>query len=137
MNPDIILSASFDFRLVALSVFISILAAYAARDLAERLTDARGRIWLAWLVGGAMAHGIGIWSMHYTGMMAFSLPIPIKYDWPTVLLSLLVGMVGSGAALYVRRRSQHRMAPGPGCRRIAGWSWNLGPALHSHVGYAA
>jgi len=101
MNPDIILSASFDYRLVALSVFISILAAYAARDLAERLSDARGRIWLAWLVGGAMAHGIGIWSMHYTGMMAFSLPIPIKYDWPTVLLSLLVGMVGSGAALYV------------------------------------
>ena len=39
--------------------------------------------------------------MHFTGMMAFRLPIPVQYDWPTVLYSLLVGILGSAAALFV------------------------------------
>src|SRR5205085_1637226 len=98
--------------LVALSVLISIVAAYAARGLTERVSVARGRTWLAWLVIGATVDGIGTWSMHYTGMLSFSLPIPIVYDWPTVLLSLLVGIVGSGATLLVvsRRRVGWRQA---------------------------
>ena len=85
---------------------ISILAAYAALDLSERVRDARGWAWLAWLVGGATADGIGTWSMHYTGMLAFSLPVPVMYDWPTVLLSLLVGIIGSAAALFVVSRGK-------------------------------
>jgi len=90
---------------VALSVLVSILAAFAARDLSERVRDPRGRAWLAWLVGGAMAYGIGTWSMHYTGMLAFRLPVPMQYDWPTVLLSLLVSIMGSALALSVVSRS--------------------------------
>ena len=50
---------------------------------------------------GAVVDGIGTWSMHYTGMLAFILPVPVQYDWPTVLLSLAVSMVGSAAALVV------------------------------------
>ncbi|PYS94308.1 MAG: hypothetical protein DMF64_01590 [Acidobacteria bacterium] len=106
MTPDAILIAHYDQRLVALSVLISIVAAYAARGLTERVSVARGRTWLAWLVIGATVDGIGTWSMHYTGMLAFSLPIPVVYDWPTVLLSLLVGIIGSGAALLVMSRSK-------------------------------
>ncbi|PYS95976.1 MAG: histidine kinase, partial [Acidobacteria bacterium] len=90
-----VMAGSYDYRLVALSVLISVLGAYAARELYERVSDARGRAWLAWLVGGAAADGIGTWSMHYTGMMSFSLPVPVLYDWPTVLLSLLVSIIGS------------------------------------------
>jgi NO-binding membrane sensor protein with MHYT domain len=100
-TEQLVLPGFHDPRLVALSVFISILGAYAARDLIERLRDARGRARLAWLVGGATADGIGIWSMHYTGMMAFVLPIPVLYDLPMVLVSLLVGISGSAAALAV------------------------------------
>jgi len=98
--------ASHNHGLVALSVLISILAAYAARDLSERVRDARGGARLAWLVGGATACGIGIWSMHYTGMLAFQLPVPVQYDWPTVLLSLLVGIMGCAAALSVMSRGR-------------------------------
>jgi two-component system sensor histidine kinase/response regulator len=98
--------ASHNPRLVALSVFISILAAYAARDLSERVRDARGWAWLAWLVGGATACGIGTWSMHFTGMLAYRLPVPVEYDWPTVLLSLLMGIIGAAAALSLMSRSQ-------------------------------
>jgi PAS domain S-box-containing protein len=98
--------ASHNPRLVALSVFISILAAYAARDLSERVRDARGWAWLAWLVGGATACGIGTWSMHFTGMLAYRLPVPMEYDWPTALLSLLMGIIGAAAALSLMSRSQ-------------------------------
>jgi PAS domain S-box-containing protein len=95
-----------DPRLVALSVLVSILGAYAARGLSERINATRGGVWLAWLVGGAMADGTGTWSMHYTAMLGFWLPVPVEYHWPTVLLSWVVGILGSAAALSVAR-SRH------------------------------
>src|SRR5882724_11809069 len=97
---------SYDYRLVVLSVLIAICAAYAALDLAARTTAAKGRIRLAWLAGGAAAMGLGIWSMHYIGMLAFSLPILVLYDWPTVLLSLLAAIFASAVALFVVSRKQ-------------------------------
>ena len=45
---DQVMVASHDHYLVALSVVISILGAYAARDLSERVRDARGRAWEPW-----------------------------------------------------------------------------------------
>jgi NO-binding membrane sensor protein with MHYT domain len=58
-TEELVMVASHDHRLVVISVFISILAAYAARDMVERVRDAHGPIWLAWLVSGATADGIG------------------------------------------------------------------------------
>jgi two-component system sensor histidine kinase/response regulator len=95
----------YDYWLVALSVVIAILAAYAALDLAGRVTAARGHIRLFWLSGGAFAMGTGIWSMHYVGMLAFRLPVAVAYDWPGVLLSLLAAMFASGVALFVVSRN--------------------------------
>ena len=91
----------FDFRLVVLSILIAILASYVALDLAVRVTAGRGIVRRAWLVGGAMSMGLGIWSMHFVGMLAFKLPIPVRYDLPTVLLSLLAAILASAVALYV------------------------------------
>jgi two-component system, sensor histidine kinase and response regulator len=82
------------------------MASYAALDLAGRVTSARGRARVMWLCGGATAMGIGIWSMHYVGMLAFRLPIPVQYDWPTVLLSLFAAILASGIALFVASRKQ-------------------------------
>ena len=48
--------------------------------------------------------GIGIWAMHYIGMEAFRLPIPVMYDWPTVLLSLFAAILASGVALFTVSR---------------------------------
>ena len=76
------LAGSYDYRLVALSVLIAMLASYAALDLAGRVTAARGRVRFIWLTGGAAAMGLGIWSMHYIGMLAYSLPVAVLYDWP-------------------------------------------------------
>lgn len=96
----------YDYRLVALSVVIAICASYVALDLAGRITAVSGRIRVAWLAGGATAMGLGIWSMHYVGMLAFSLPVPVEYDWPTVLLSLLAAVFASAVALFVVSRKK-------------------------------
>ena len=96
----------YDYRLVALSIFIAISVSYSALDLGGRVTAARGWIRSAWLAGGAAAMGLGIWSMHFTGMLAFNLPVPVFYDWPTVLLSLLAAILASAVALYVVSRKK-------------------------------
>ncbi len=48
--------------------------------------------------------GNGIWAMHYIGMLAFRLPIPVYYHVPTVILSLLAAILASLVALYVVSR---------------------------------
>src|SRR6266404_4612618 len=98
------LIGSYNYALVALSVLIAIVASYAALDLAGRVTAARGWTRTVWLLGGAGAMGTGIWSMHYIGMLAFILPIPVAYHWPTVLLSLFAAILASVVALGVVSR---------------------------------
>jgi PAS domain S-box-containing protein len=102
------MTSSYDYRLVTLSVMMAVCAAYAALDLAGRTTASRGRARLFWLAGGAAAMGLGIWSMHYIGMLAFLLPVPVFYDWPTVVVSLFAAIFASGVALFVvsRRRME-------------------------------
>ncbi|HET6145855.1 MAG TPA: MHYT domain-containing protein [Candidatus Acidoferrales bacterium] len=100
------LIGSYNYGLVALSVLIAIFASYAALDLAGRVTAARGWTRWIWLLGGAGAMGTGIWSMHYIGMLAFILPIPVAYHWPTVLLSLFAAILASVIALYVGSRQK-------------------------------
>jgi two-component system cell cycle sensor histidine kinase/response regulator CckA len=95
------MAGSYDHRLAALSVVIAICASYAALDFAGRVTAARGRARVIWLVSGATTMGLGIWSMHYIGMLAFSLPVPVQHDWPTVLLSLIPAILASAVALHV------------------------------------
>lgn len=101
---DVTLVSTYDYSLVTLSVVIAILASHAALDLARRVTSERGRAHIFWLTGGATAMGFGIWSMHYIGMLAFRLPVPVQYDWPTVLLSLLAAILASAIALIVVSR---------------------------------
>src|ERR1700686_2316946 len=107
ISANIELTGSYDYGEVGRSVFIAIAASYAALDLAGHVTAASGRIRAAWLTGGATAMGLGIWTMHIKGMLAFHLPVPVEYHWPTFLASLLVAMLASAVALYVT--SRHHM----------------------------
>ena len=90
----------YNYFLVALSVSIAMLSAYATLDLAERVTCAQGKGRLLWLTCGAIAMGTGIWSMHYIGMLAFELPVKVMYDWPTVLVSLAAAIFASACGLF-------------------------------------
>jgi two-component system sensor histidine kinase/response regulator len=98
------LAGSYDYRLVALSILIACCASYTALRLGPRTTSSRGAARLAWLTCGAISMGFGIWSMHYVGMLAFTLPITILYDLPTVIVSLLAAIFASAIALFVVSR---------------------------------
>jgi two-component system sensor histidine kinase/response regulator len=105
MDSALVLIGSYSHGLVIASVLIALLAAYAALDLAGRVTATHGMARFCWLGGGAFALGIGIWSMHYVGMEAFRLPVRVLYDWPTVFLSMIAAVVASGIALFVVSRN--------------------------------
>src|ERR1700736_1420142 len=127
------LIGSYNYALVALSVLIAMFAAYAALDLAGRVTAAGGWTRAVWLLGGAGAMGTGIWSMHYIGMLAFVLPVPLAYHWPTVLLSLLAAILASVVALGVVSRQKM------GASRAVAGSVLMGAGIASmhYIGMAA
>lgn len=106
------LTGRYDDRLVGLSILISFFASYTALNLAGRLSSNKEGLRVLWLCGGAAAMGIGIWSMHYVGMLAFRLPVPVEYDWPTVLVSLLAAILASGVALFVVGRKKMGVVEG-------------------------
>jgi PAS domain S-box-containing protein len=106
ISANAAIPGAYDYSEVARSVFIAIAASYAALDFTGRVTAARGRARLAWLSGGAVAMGIGIWAMHLKGMLAFRLPVSVEYHWPTVLASVLVAILASAVALYVASRQK-------------------------------
>jgi two-component system, sensor histidine kinase and response regulator len=127
------LANSYDYRLVALSVFIAITASYAALDLGGRVTASRGAVQLSWLTGGSLAMGMGIWSMHYIGMLAYELPVTVHYHWPTVLLSLVAAILASAVALFVVSRN----TMGPMSTGIGGLLMGSGIASMHYVGMEA
>ncbi|HEY2338370.1 MAG TPA: EAL domain-containing protein [Burkholderiales bacterium] len=98
------MSGTYSYWLVVVSLLVATLASYTALDLATRLTVSKGRAARLWLVGGAFSMGTGIWSMHFIGMLAFSLPVPMGYDVPVTMLSMLIAIVVSGFALYIVSR---------------------------------
>jgi len=105
------LAGFYPLRLLALSFRTAILASYVAVDLAVRVMDGRGTVRRAWLAGGAILMGVGIWSRPFVGMLAFTLPIPARYEVRTVLFPLLVAILASvigleiaSGARFIRRK---------------------------------
>ena len=92
--------------LVVVSLLVAILASFTALDMANRVTTAPSpRISVLWLLGGGCAMGLGIWSMHFIGMLAFKLPIPLGYDLELTAVSLLAAMASSIFALWLVSRA--------------------------------
>ena len=104
--PETALQAVYNPWLVILSYIVASIAAFTALDFAGRMVESRtDRVaTYSWLLGGATAMGAGIWCMHFVAMLAFRLPLPVQYDLPTTLLSLLFAIVISGFALQVVSR---------------------------------
>ncbi|GLO16577.1 bifunctional diguanylate cyclase/phosphodiesterase [Pseudomonas putida] len=95
------LTGSYSSSLVLISLCVAILASYTALDLTGRIATAKGRAAYLWMGGGALAMGIGVWSMHFIGMLAFSLPIDLGYDLGLTAFSLLIAVLSSGFALWL------------------------------------
>ena len=127
------LSASYDSLLVVLSLLVAVLASYTALDMTERINSTREYAGRSWLLGGAIAMGIGIWSMHFVGMLAFRLPIELGYDPWITFLSLLIAIGVSGFALWIVSRPELPL------RRlfISALAMGLGIAAMHYTGMAA
>jgi diguanylate cyclase (GGDEF)-like protein len=95
------LTGSYSSSLVLISLCVAILASYTALDLTGRIATATGRSAYLWMSGGALAMGIGVWSMHFIGMLAFRLPIELGYDLGLTAFSLLIAVLSSGFALWL------------------------------------
>ncbi|MEO8401799.1 MAG: MHYT domain-containing protein [Gammaproteobacteria bacterium] len=105
--PANIITGTYSYKLVALSYLIAVLASYVALDLAGRLrAETNKQIQYYWLIGGSFTMGAGIWSMHFIGMLAFVMPMPMSYELTWTILSLFVAMLASGIALYILRVKQ-------------------------------
>src|SRR5579859_697523 len=94
----------YNVQLVTLSLIVAIIASYTALELAGRVSQRQGKSSWSWLVGGAVSMGSGIWSMHFSGMLAFHLPVAVAYDAVITVLSMAIAIVVSGLALFVVRR---------------------------------
>lgn len=128
------MQSSYNFWLVGISFVVATLASYTALDLTGRIfLLASTGLRHAWRLGGAAALGVGIWSMHFIAMLAFSLPIPLGYDFATTAYSLGLAIGVSYLALFVTTHA--RLTP---LRLVAGGVlMGIGIAGMHYTGMAA
>ncbi|NRF72049.1 EAL domain-containing protein [Aquincola sp. S2] len=104
------LLSKYDPWLVALSIVIASIASYVALDLAKRVRTPDRALAVGWWAGGSVAMGSGIWSMHFVGMLAFSLPVQLGYTTWLTIASWAAGVAVSGVALAVAGYGQLTLA---------------------------
>jgi NO-binding membrane sensor protein with MHYT domain len=107
------MTGTYDWRVVLLSYLVAVFASYIALDITGRLRDISNTqiSKTLWICGGACAMGAGIWSMHFIGMLAFTMPgMSMDYDPFWTGLSMLVAIFGSGFALYLLKMNVIRVS---------------------------
>jgi len=121
--------------LVALSYVISVFGSYTALQLAIAIPQ--GRSWGAVVgscVGAAIAVGGGaIWSMHFIGMNAADLGMPVAYDPVLTIASLVVAILAPAVGLFIVGRSDGGLFNLP----LGGVLTGLGVTLMHYTGMAA
>jgi diguanylate cyclase (GGDEF)-like protein len=93
--------SSYDQLLVIVSIFVAFLASYTALDMAGRVATTTGRTAQVWLLGGGFAMGVGIWSMHFIGMLAMNMAMVMSYDPTLTVVSMLIAVAASIFALWI------------------------------------
>ena len=98
-----------ELPLAALSVLIAVLASYGALELAGRARGAARAFRPLWVGMAALVMGGGIWAMHFIGMLALRMDMPVGYAARGTLLSLVAAVGATGAAFaWVCRASARR-----------------------------
>ena len=108
-DPSLVLSGVYDYRLVALSIGIAIFAGYFTvylLDLAKQTPIKAYR--QAVKISSALIMSGGIWSMHFIGMLAFSLCTQIEYDPTITFLSFLPAYISCQYAIVLLSRKINR-----------------------------
>lgn len=129
MNPAVV--ASYDMFYVALSFAISFLGSLVALSASHRIVQSDGQLNRFDLISATLAlGGIGVWTMHFIGMLALKLDLMVGYALPQTLLSLLAICLATGLSLaWVAR------APKVPARLLAaGLALGLGVGLMHYLG---
>ena len=102
------MSGSYSLSLVVVSFLIAVLASYTALNMAARRVHAPHGEARWWLLGGTLALGLGVWSMHLLGIQAYSLPIALGYDLGLTAMSLAAALAAAAYALWLSAQPQLR-----------------------------
>lgn len=102
-NPSLtLLEGQYNYPLVVLSVLISSFAAYALLVVLKQTKDSDSdRSVRIWQLLGSIVFGLGVWAMHFTGMLAFILPVNMSYDAAISTASVFPAMLGCYMALRI------------------------------------
>ncbi|WP_327080277.1 MHYT domain-containing protein [Polaromonas sp. CG_9.5] len=131
---ETVLPVTYDSSLVLASLAVAILASYVALHLASRVCVARSRpASFFWLAGGAVSMGMGIWSMHFVGMLAAKIGIQMVFHWGWTALSLLIAVLASGLSLFLVSRDSLR----PWMLVLGGVVMGAGIAAMHYIGMGA
>jgi diguanylate cyclase (GGDEF)-like protein len=98
------LATHLNLGLVFVSIATAILASYVALDLAQRSADSQTWVKRLWTGGAGITMGLGIWSMHFVGMLALEMGMPVSYNGVLVVLSLLAAVIGASVSFAVVAR---------------------------------
>src|SRR4051794_3537706 len=105
VDPSRAIPGSYNYALVLLSYLVAALGSYAFLKFATRIAELRDAgLRFSWLAIGAIAMGGGIWAMHFIGMLAHILPIPVSYDPGITALSVVPAILAAAVALHVVAR---------------------------------
>ncbi|CAN5921251.1 hypothetical protein BH11PSE3_BH11PSE3_02610 [soil metagenome] len=99
------LPETYNYALVLLSYLVAVLGSFAFLKIATRLAELRNSsLRTSWLIVGSIAMGGGIWTMHFIGMLAHILPVPVSYEPGITALSIVPAVLAAGVALHVVAR---------------------------------
>jgi PAS domain S-box-containing protein len=96
---------TYSLGLVILSVVVATIGAYVAIEIAQRVRTSGPRRRILWTYGGALAMGLGIWSMHFVGMLALKLPVPVWYEALFTAGSVVAAVAGCAIAFFIFNRA--------------------------------
>lgn len=107
------LAGEYNNWLVALSYIVAFVASFAALKIfARALGQRNGLRRKGWQLATAFVAGIGVWSMHFIGMLAFELPVVMNHGVALTLLSILPAIAGNYAAyslqLQIKRLAERK-----------------------------
>src|SRR5574340_989223 len=131
---SISLPISWNIPLVLLSVLIAIIGSFATLSHAQRMRLASRRAAKLWMATGSITLGMTIWGMHFIGMLAFHLPIPVSYDLVLTLLSVLPAIAAALLGFWVQCCTDR---PGAGRIFVGGLLMGLGIGAMHYTGMAA
>lgn len=124
---------SYDIKLVLLSLAVAILGAHTGLAVMARSSGTKNVPYKLRIAAAAVAIGGGIWAMHFIGMLALHLPVPIDYAVLPTLISLLIAVLITGVGLY----SATSGYLGPWATIVGGVFMGIGIASMHYVGMEA